>query len=318
MCIRDSLTTTIAVGLTRPAEAAPRPAGAAHAAPDRAPAPGTATPRTTTLVALGDSWAAGTAAGGAALVDPAGADGTSCRRTVTSYPARSGPRLAPGSWTSRACASTTGGPNTQFSALTPAVTRVTITVGADATGLGALAAACAAGAPRGACDAAAARTGQALDALPRALDASLAEIHRRVPGARLLLTTYPRLSEGLACPAGAADPAAARRVDTAVTRLDGILVDRARAAGVAVVDVRAVFTGHSACAAQPWITRFAGTDPLRTGAPDASGQAAIAAAVDAAAARPAAVTTPRPVTTTAAPPLLRVAPGPLLGPLFPG
>ena len=306
-----TLTTLTTAALTHPAEAAPR---------------------VTTLVALGDSWAAGTAAGGAVLVDPTGADGTACRRTVTSYPARTGPRLAPQAWTSRACASTTGGPDTQFTALTPAVTRVTITVGADATGLGALAGACATGGGPGECDAAAARTDHALDALGPALDASLADIHRRAPGARLVVTTYPRLTEGRACAAGAADRAAAHRVDGTVTRLDGILTDRARAAGADVVDVRAVFVAHSACAREPWITRFAGGDPLRTGAPDATGQAAIAAAVDAAVARPAPVSTPQPATpqpatpqpagTKTAPPpslpLLRVAPGRLLAPLFPG
>jgi hypothetical protein len=291
--------------------------------------PADAAPRATTLVALGDSWAAGTAAGGAPLVDPTGADGTTCRRTVASYPARTGPRLAPQAWTSRACASTTGGPDTQFAALTPAVTRVTITVGADASGLGTLAGACAPGgtpaADAGRCTAAAARTDRALDALGPALDSSLADIHHRAPGARLVVTTYPRLSEGLACAAGPADPTAAHRVDKAVTRLDGIVTDRARAAGAAVVDVRAVFVSHSVCAREPWITGFAGTDPLRTGAPNPAGQAAIAAAVEAAVLRPAAVTGPQPATpqpatphpATSAPPLLRVAPGRLLAPLFP-
>jgi hypothetical protein len=298
-----TLTTTTA---TRPADAAPR-----AAAP-------------TTLVALGDSWAAGTAAGGAPLVDPAGADGTSCRRTVASYPARTGPRLAPGAWTSRACASTSGGPDTQFTALTPAVTRVTITVGADASGLGALAGACAAGgtpeAAAGRCDAAAARTDRALTALGPALDGSFADIRRRAPGARLVLTTYPRLTEGLSCAAGAADPGAARRLDDTVTRLDGILTDRARAAGVTVVDVRRAFVAHSSCARQPWITPFAGTDPLRTGAPTAAGQTVIANAVDAATAQTTA-TGPRPTSAASLPlplPLLRDAPGRLVAPLFPG
>ncbi len=282
LCLTVTAVTLTALTLgavTHPADAAPR----------------AATP--VTLVALGDSWAAGTAAGGAPLVDPTGADGTTCRRTVASYPAATGPRLAPGAWTSRACASTTGGPDTQFAALTPAVTRVTITVGADATGLGALAGACApGGAPTAAadrCEAAAARTGHALDVLGPALDASFAEIHRRAPTARLVVTTFPRLSEGLACASGAADAPAAHRVDAAVTRLDGILTDRARAAGAGVVDVRAAFVSHSVCAREPWITRFAGTDPLRSGAPTTDGQAAIARLVAA---------SPRPATAAPAPP----------------
>jgi hypothetical protein len=296
-----TLTTTTAA---RPADASPR-----AAAP-------------ITLVALGDSWAAGTAAGGAPLVDPAGANGTTCRRTVASYPARTGPRLAPQAWTSQACASTSGGPNSQFAALTPAVTRITITVGADATGLGGLTAACATGSPAGTCDAAAARTDHALDVLGGALDASFAEIRRRSPAAALVLTTYPRPTEGLACAAGAADPATAHRLDASVTRLDGILTDRAHAAGVTVVDLRPAFVAHSACAREPWLTPFAGTDPLRSGAPTAAGQAVIANAVEAAVVgHPAPVAAPRP-TTADAPlpllPLLRSAPGRLLAPLFPG
>ncbi|MCD2198084.1 hypothetical protein LQ327_32410 [Actinomycetospora endophytica] len=295
-----TLTTTTAA---RPADASPR----------------AATP--VTLVALGDSWAAGTAAGGAPLVDPGGTDGTACRRTVASYPARSGPRLAPQAWTSRACASTSGGPNSQFTALNSAVTRVLITVGADATGLGALTAACASGRTPAECDAATARTDRAIDAIPAALDSSFADIRRRAPAAALVLTTYPRPTEGLACAAGARDPATAHRLDATVSRLDDVLTDRARAARVTVVDVRTGFVAHSVCARQPWITPFTGTDPLRTGAPTAAGQTVIADAVDATVTAQLTAAADRPPSTTPAPPLLapllRGAPGRLLAPLFP-
>jgi hypothetical protein len=315
-----TLTTLTLTGVTRPADASPGPS-----------APGSAGTQVT-LVALGDSWAAGTAAGGAPLVDPAGANGATCRRTEASYPAQAGPRLAPQAWTSRACASTTGGPDTQFDALTPAATRVTITVGADATALGALTSACATGSARTDCDAAATRTDHALDALGPALDTSLAEIHRRAPHAGLVVTTYPRLSEGLTCAAGAADTSAARRVDTAVTRLDGILTDRARAARAVVVDVRDAFAAHGSCDAEPWVTPFAGSDPLRSGAPTAAGQAALARLVGEAKPRPAAADTAAPdpapsdpatsdpaasdPVSASASASLRVAPGRLLAPLF--
>lgn len=239
-------------------------------------------PRATpvTLVALGDSWAAGTAAGGRPLVDPSGANGTACRRTDASYPARSGPHLAPQAWTNRACASASSGPNSQFTALSSATTHVTITVGADATGLGALAGACVPARSPAECDAAAARTDHALAALGPALDSSFVELRQRAPAAALVLTTYPHLTEGLACAAGAADPARAHRLDTTVTRLDHILTERASAAGITVVDLRAAFVGHGVCARDPWITPFDGDDPMRGGAPTASGQTVIADAVD--------------------------------------
>lgn len=277
---------------------------------------GDPTPVTASMVALGDSWAAGSAAGGLPLVGPADPTTTAttdadCRRTTASYPAAVGPTVAPGTWTSRACAATAGGANTQFDVLSPAVRTVTVTVGADATGLGGVARDCATGqvpAPKdpvataAACDAATGRFDRALGALPSALDTAMADIRTRAPNARVLMTNYPLLTEGAACLAGAADPTTARRIDDAVVRLDGVLAERAQVAGLQVVDVRPAFTGHGVCSPQPWITPFAGTDVLTTGAATSEGQSALTRAVTTALTPPVVptttTTTPRPTTTT--------------------
>lgn len=219
----------------------------------------------THYVALGDSWAAGAAAGGVEVASG------SCRRSPRAYPPQTARVTDDQAWTSRACASSTGGGDGQFTSLSPTTEVVTATVGSDATGLGALAAACSSTGTPTACDAAAARFDRALIALPRALDTSLATIRTRAPRAAVTLTGYPLITEGAACPAGAADAARATRVDAAVGRLDAVLADRATPAGVRFVDLRAAFAGHGVCAAAPWLTPLTGPDPLLAGGPTATG-----------------------------------------------
>ena len=145
----------------------PRPRPERRAAAPRAGGDGTR------RVALGDSWAAGTAAG-----EVEAASGT-CRRSPRAYPAVVARAAGETSWTSRACASATGGGNGQFTSLGPATEVVTATVGADATGLGALASACSATGTPARCDDAMTRFDRALTTLPRALDA----VARRHPEA---------------------------------------------------------------------------------------------------------------------------------------
>lgn len=263
-----------------------------------------AAPGENRYVALGDSWAAGAAVG-----DAEAASG-SCRRSPRAYPtllARVDDETA---WTSRACASTAGGGDGQLSSLSSSTEIVTATVGSDATGLGALAAACSSTGTTAACDAADARFDRALAALPRALDTSLAAIRARAPRAATVLTGYPLLAEGLACAAGPADAARAQRLDRAVIRLDDVLAARAATAGVRYVDVRAAFAGHGVCSASPWLTPTTGADRLLAGGPSATGQArGFAAALDGVL-----------ETSTPAPPAdgrsLLDVPGDLVAPLF--
>ena len=209
-------------------------------------------------VALGDSFAAGSAA----LVAPA--SGT-CRRSAEAYPALLAPGLVGGQWTSRACASTTGGPNSQFDSLGADTAVVTITVGSDATGLGVLTHACGAAGDVASCDAAAARFERALAALPGALDTAFTGLRARAPAAKVTVTGYPLVAEGLACPAGPVDQDRARRVDDAVVRLDATLAGRAVAAGMSFVDLRVPFSGHGVCSTDPWLAPATVADPLLAG-----------------------------------------------------
>jgi GDSL-like Lipase/Acylhydrolase family len=238
--------------------------GAPAGAPGGSPASGGDGTR---RVALGDSWAAGTAAG-----EVEAASGT-CRRSPRAYPAVVARAAGDTSWTSRACASATGGGNGQFTSLGPATEVVTATVGADATGLGGLASACSAQGTAARCDDAMTRFDRALTTLPRALDASLADIRKRAPRAAVTVTGYPLLAEGRACPSGPADATRATRLDDAVTRLDTALADRVSAAGMRFVDVRSAFAGHGVCAPDPWLTPLTGPDALLAGGATASGHA---------------------------------------------
>ncbi|GAA4940290.1 GDSL-like lipase/acylhydrolase family protein [Actinomycetospora succinea] len=271
----------------------------------------------TRRVALGDSWAAGTAAGG---VEAASGP---CRRSPLAYPALLARAAGETAWTSRACASASGGGgNGQFSSLSDATEVVTATVGADATGLGALGAACSSAGTPARCDEAAGRFDQALRALPGSLDAALTDIRRRAPRAAVTFTGYPLLAEGTACPAGAADAARATRLDDAVNRLDTVLAERVAAAGMRFVDVRPAFAGHGVCGQAPWLTSLTEGEALLAGGPTADGHALGVLPALAAAApmpTPAPTTTATPTTPTApaaspAPPADgRAAPG-----LFPG
>jgi hypothetical protein len=238
--------------------------GAPAGAPGGSPASGGDGTR---RVALGDSWAAGTAAG-----EVEAASGT-CRRSPRAYPAVVARAAGDTSWTSRACASAAGGGNGQFTSLGPATEVVTATVGADATGLGALASACSARGTAARCDDAMTRFDRALTTLPRALDASLSDIRKRAPRAAVTVTGYPLLAEGRACPSGPADATRAARLDDAVTRLDTALADRVSAAGMRFVDVRSAFAGHGVCAPDPWLTPLTGPDALLAGGATASGHA---------------------------------------------
>lgn len=266
-------------------------------------------------VSLGDSWAAGTAAGG---VEAASGP---CRRSALAYPALLARAAGETSWTSRACASASGGGNGQFTSLSDATEVVTATVGADATGLGALAAACSGAGTPARCDEAAGRFDRAMRTLPGSLDAALADIRRRAPRAAVTVTGYPLLAEGKACPAGPADAARAQRLDDAVDRLDTVLGERVAAAGMRFVDVRPAFAGHGVCGPAPWLTSLTESEALLAGGPTADGHAlGVLPALAAAGPAPAPTTPTTPPTTPTAPAASPAPPadGRAAAGLFPG
>ncbi|GAA4780457.1 hypothetical protein GCM10023200_12120 [Actinomycetospora chlora] len=240
-------------------------AGSAAGLPAGSPASGGDGTR---RVTLGDSWAAGTAAGG---VEAASGP---CRRSTLAYAPLLARAAGDAAWTSRACAAAAStSDNGQFSSLDAGTEVITSTVGGDATGLGALAASCSSAGTPERCDAAAARFDRAVTVLPRALDAALADMRARAPRAAVTFVGYPLLTEGRACPQGAADPARAARVDDAVTRLDAVLADRVTAAGMRFVDVRPAFAGHGVCGEAPWLTSLTDGEALLAGGPTADGHA---------------------------------------------
>ena len=160
---------------------------------------------------------------------------------------------------------------------------------------------------------------------PRAcLDSSLADIQRRAPGARLVVTTYPRLSEGLACAGG-------RRPDGRAPRRRGgdpprrhphrprpgrERLRRRRPRGVRRPQrLRPGTLDHRVRRHRSAAHR--GAEPDRPGRDRRRRRGRRATTGRRHEPRP---VTPQPATpqpATSAPPLLRVAPGRLLAPLFP-
>ena len=287
-----------AVPPTSATTAAPAPSGATAVAGGPTAAGGGAGRR---YVALGDSWAAGATM--ITSVDPASG---SCRRSTQAYPAIVGPGLAGPAWTSRACADDGRRANGQLDALGADTEVVTVSVGADAIGLGTLAQRCGALGDATTCDAAAARTGQALAALPAALDSSLAQLRAKAPAARVAVVGVPVPHDGVPCPNGAPDAPRAARVDDAAMRLDAVLAERATAAGMTWVDVRDAFRGHGVCGTVPWLAPFTMNDPLLAAAPLVAGHAlglvpVIADAIDPAARPTGATPAPSPLATVPLP-----------------
>jgi hypothetical protein len=135
-------------------------------------------------VALGDSYASGAGAG--SYVDG------SCRRSSNAYPALRGKDFP--SFRFVACSgATTKSLKSQFKALTPATTLVTITIGGNDLGFVDVMTTCTLNGDRS-CEK---RVGKARafarDQLPARLDATYATIKDAAPSAELVVLGYPRL-----------------------------------------------------------------------------------------------------------------------------
>lgn len=194
-------------------------------------------------VALGDSYASGAGAG--SYVDG------SCRRSSNAYPALQGGDFP--SFKFVACSgATTKSLKSQFRALSPNTTFVTITIGGNDLGFVDVLTTCTLNGDR-ACTR---RVATAVDfihgQLPARLDTTYATIKEAAPNARLVVAGYPRLftpSDG--CRTLSAVTRAA--LNDAADRLSGEIAKAAERAGARYVDVREAFADHGVCAAEPWI-----------------------------------------------------------------
>jgi hypothetical protein len=94
--------------------------------------------------------------------------------------------------------------------------------------------------------------------LPGRLDRLLAEVGRRAPRARVVVTDYPVLLRGEDCNlATFFSPGEIRRLADAVVELSDVVQAAAERAGAGFVGVRPEFAGHEVCAPQEWLNGVA-------------------------------------------------------------
>jgi lysophospholipase L1-like esterase len=213
------------------------------------PLPAYAAPQT--LVAVGDSFAAGV--GSFVYYD----DGTECYRSPFSYPSQlAGATGLP--LTLLACSgATTNDVRTEQVPLIPAgADLVTVTVGGNDIGYRPVLTTCGLPGWLGNCHAA---IDAALRTVRTELPARLARVYAAVkaaaPGARVVVTGYPRLFNGRTdCnPFTFFTTDEMARLNDATDRLNVAIESAAEAAELAFVAVAPAFAGHAVCDRQPWI-----------------------------------------------------------------
>lgn len=140
--------------------------------------------------------------------------------------------------------------------LIPSSTRlITLTVGGNDVGAGAVAAACLSG-TAGVCAAAIAGAQAKLAMLPAQLKALTQDIRSEVPRAQVIYMGYPHLLEpanmaAMQYPAELV--AAAAAVNGAVDQLNAVLAQGAQRSGASFVSVTAAFDGHGFPSADSWL-----------------------------------------------------------------
>jgi len=222
------------------------------------PAPAVASParpaakRSTSYVALGDSYTSGTGTG---RYDLAGAP---CRRSSLSYASLWAARRRPRAFSFLACsAATTADVARQALKVPRDADLVTITAGGNDAGFGFVLGTCSTVTSDDLCIAAI-RLGQAaaVTTAPAGLARVVTAVRHRAPRARVVVLGYPRLFETGPC-AVPGTPNARRRIELnlATDLLDAQLASAATAAGARFVDVRGRFAGHGVCAprSRAWI-----------------------------------------------------------------
>lgn len=243
-----------------------------------------------TYVALGDSVASGEG------IEPYDAEtdvifGTSrntCHRSSAAYPrvlyvsglvvrhvACSGAELRD------LTAAQQPGQPAQLDSVTGATELVTLTIGAnDAGAVGALVRCVVAGIT---CDIESTRVNEAVLDFAAGLPATLDEIHRRAPKARVVVVGYPQILPASIGECVALGPLQPRDRDAAVTwfraettSLNGVLRAAAGARHSTFVDTEAAFAGHELCAADPWVIGLTPMNLTASFHPTVAGQAALA------------------------------------------
>ena len=228
-------------------------------------------------VALGDSYSAGTGAGG---------ESGSCGQSPNGYPNLVGASPGVTLTANLSCfgATTDTVRQLQVPAMPARTQVVTLTVGGNDIGTGAIAAACTASPGSLTCEAATANAlFVELPQLPRKLTAMFRAIKAHAHNAQIIVLGYPRLfePENMAAPRySSAAISSARTMNTAADLLNATIAGTALLNGVKFVSVTGAFAGHGIPSMDPWINLnpFEPLDPTNFH-PNREGQASGYAAV---------------------------------------
>ncbi|MFI0352259.1 SGNH/GDSL hydrolase family protein [Actinomadura sp. 9N407] len=198
-------------------------------------------------VALGDSYASGSGAGNYSDVF--------CSRSRNAYPARWATANSPGTFRFVACggAQIPDVQNSQLSALRSTTSLVSISIGGNDSGFAATMISCMFSTDS-ACESALNNASAFVRyQLPGRLDRLYTAIKTRAPRAKVVVVGYPYLYKEGFCFGGIS---ARKRsmINDGSDLLNGVIADRAGAAGFAFADGRPAFAGHEICTADAWIS----------------------------------------------------------------
>jgi lysophospholipase L1-like esterase len=197
-------------------------------------------------VALGDSYSSGVGAGSA---------GGTCSQSPNAYPRLWAKAARVAKFTFAACAGATTADvlKSQLSALSPATTLVSLTIGGNDVGFGSVMQSCVFGTTSSCESAVAAGEKTARTTLPGRLDAVLAGIHSHAPGAQVVLLDYPDFYDTSASFCLGLSGADHQALDQGINQLDGVLRAAAAGGGARFADVRSRFAGHELCDNAGWL-----------------------------------------------------------------
>lgn len=246
------------------------------------PSPPPTTFRPRIYAALGDSYAAGEG------LAPFESDSGPCHRSPSAYPrvvaAQEGSALG---FLACSGATVTDVVEGQVAAVDPAADLVTVMVGGNDLGFASVIGSCVLdSAP---CSRLDAQVESDLAKLGPVLEAAYRAVRAHAPRARVLVVGYPQIVADPAtanidaCPVVAA-PLLARRISAddarwlreKGVRLSTVIKDAAKAADATYVDVAGDFSGHEACAADPWLTGVVLPNLTASFHPTVAGQAEVA------------------------------------------
>ena len=221
-------------------------------------------------VALGDSYSSGVGAG--SYTSASG----SCDRSTNAYSQLWDNANHPASYVSVACSGATTSTviSSQLSALSPATTLVSITVGGNDVGFTSTLETCILDSTSSCVSAVDTGESEIATQLPGELDSVLGDISADAPNARVVVLDYPQFYD-LSQSSGCIGLSTTDRtdLDQAAVELDSALQAAAARHGDVFADVQSDFAGHEICDSSPWLHSLNFLDIDESYHPTAAGQA---------------------------------------------